>query len=207
MLPADTLPVFMEAQKSYTDSQVAQLEQRLTERISGFENRIIGQVEERLRQHRSDLEGIETSINNKLDGVSSDIGEMKEALGVWRVRAESLSSIDMELRDVQAQQISQMEAITTLQSDLYGQPARGRVTLFGMVDNLTLAVEKLAGKVSDQSRWIESETVRQAEARQRWQNRQAAAIAIVKMVPLKTLLPAAVATGSLIAIVIKSLGG
>jgi hypothetical protein len=206
-LSLEVLPTVMEAHKNelkaYTDSAVSSLETRLQERMQSVEQRLIRLVEQKLRAQDDELRG----ISHKLEGMSADLSAVKSGFSGWEIQLEHVAGINQGLRDMQALQISQGEAIQTLQSDVYGTPARGRKTLFGMIDDLTAVVGRLADQVAASGQWIEAENIRQAESRARWANRQQAALALVKLVPIKAAALAALGGSATLLILLKVLGG
>jgi hypothetical protein len=207
VLSLEALPTVMESQrhelKAYTDSAVSSLETRLQERLQGVEQRLMSLVEQKQRAQDDDLR----AISLKLEGMSADIGAVKSGFTGWEVQLEHVAGISQGLREIQAAQTSQAEAIQTLQSDVYGTPARGRKTIFGLLEDLTGAVTLLTDQARESRQWIAAETVRQAETRERWLNRQQAALGLIQMIPVKAVAMAALGGSATLLVLLKMLGG
>jgi hypothetical protein len=210
-LSLEAVPTVLDAQKNelkaYTDSAVSGLETRLTaviqQQIQTIEQRMQSVMEQQRREHDDEMR----SIGSKLDVLTSSISTVSSGFNAWETQLEHVAGMNTSLRQIEDRQTQQAEALTTLQSDIYGQPARGRATIFGLINDLTEAVGKLTAKVGKSSEWIESETIRQAEARQRWANRQLAALQLAQAIPLKSITAAIGIGGSALFIFLKAIGG
>lgn len=201
------LDAYRSETRSYTDSAVSSLEQRLTtameKRAAELEQTLREALDQQQREHDSDMRDLGTTLR----GMSADIGTVKSGVAAWDVQMEHVAGINLGIREIRDAQAAQGEQIQTLQSDVYGTPARGRKTIFGMIEDLTTAVSSLADQARTSGQWIEAETVRQAEARQRWANRQQAALGLVKMVPVRAAMVGLLGGSATLIIILKALGG